>query len=347
LVANIAGWEGHNEQTPVEELVRLGLLAEALHNIRLQDMYVNSYVSLLYNVAGDCLLRSESGCCRQYNICLGSWDSYQGLIAEPILAKIASTFMWVEGFFRELPPGAERGVDTLHAELEKRFKGVHDLEAFHQKVKSYEKACLDNKGNALVKGGGKGGKGKDEENVEEAMATNDTWHIVVAQLCGKAGQGLLRRLMQQELMTYFLEYCGTTTKRQKGVCYQDAVILYNDSDDGKPIIQWNTTRSPYHNIYVGIPHPLTYPVLEEMIDEVEQVYQNTFWASFDAYEVCMAALALAKRGMNIESMFLLWGSGGVGLSLLTTHLEAVYTHELHRYFDPNIYSITMKKFGRS
>jgi hypothetical protein len=74
-----------------------------------------------------------------------------------------------------------------------------------------------------------------------------------------------------------------------------------------------------------------------MIDEVEQVYQNTFWASFDAYEVCMAALALAKRGMNIESMFLLWGSGGVGLSLLTTHLEAVYTHEPHRYFDPNIF----------
>ena len=49
------------------------------------------------------------------------------------------------------------------------------------------------------------------------------------------------------------------------------------------------------------------------------------------------ALLLAKRGLNVDAMFFLWGSGGVGLSLLTAHLAATHGPDLHKYVDPNIF----------
>ena len=46
---------------------------------------------------------------------------------------------------------------------------------------------------------------------------------------------------------------------------------------------------------------------------------------------------MAKRGLNIDRMFLFWGAGGVGLSLFTAHLAAAYGHRNHRCFDPNMF----------
>ena len=48
---------------------------------------------------------------------------------------------------------------------------------------------------------------------------------------------------------------------------------------------------------------------------------------------------MAKRGHNIDCITCLWGSGGVGLSVLTAALEAMLGDKNHKFFDPNIFLV--------
>ena len=50
-----------------------------------------------------------------------------------------------------------------------------------------------------------------------------------------------------------------------------------------------------------------------------------------------AAQALCKRFINIDQFFMFWGPGGVGLSVYTAFLAAMYGPKNHKYFDPNIF----------
>lgn len=51
----------------------------------------------------------------------------------------------------------------------------------------------------------------------------------------------------------------------------------------------------------------------------------------------MAALALAKRHINVNQVFFFWGPGGVGLSLTTAHLDAMLGSANHKVFDPQVF----------
>ena len=108
-------------------------------------------------------------------------------------------------------------------------------------------------------------------------------------------------------------------------------------------------RSPKHNIYLGMPCPLLArydlntslagvdPVFENALARVESFLEKTFWAIPAAFEFGKACQALAKRGHNIDALTLYWGPGGVGLSLYTAHLAAMYGERSHKFFDPNIF----------
>ena len=50
-----------------------------------------------------------------------------------------------------------------------------------------------------------------------------------------------------------------------------------------------------------------------------------------------AALALATRGKNVDELCHTVGPGGVGLSLLTKWLIAIYGTHNHKVFDPNVF----------
>ena len=50
----------------------------------------------------------------------------------------------------------------------------------------------------------------------------------------------------------------------------------------------------------------------------------------------MACESKAKRGLNVDTISLLLGPGGVGLSLQSAHLDARYG-KLHAFFDPAIF----------
>ncbi len=51
----------------------------------------------------------------------------------------------------------------------------------------------------------------------------------------------------------------------------------------------------------------------------------------------MAALAIAKRSENADTMFFYWGTGGVRLSLMTSHIDAVLGEANRRCFDPQMF----------
>ena len=63
---------------------------------------------------------------------------------------------------------------------------------------------------------------------------------------------------------------------------------------------------------------------------------QTFWCNVDVFRCCQAALAIAKRGLNVDRCFIGISPGGVGQSLYSLHLSEMYKHN-HVYFDPNIW----------
>ena len=49
---------------------------------------------------------------------------------------------------------------------------------------------------------------------------------------------------------------------------------------------------------------------------------ETFWCNEDFFAACCAAIALAKRGLNVHRCFIGESPGGAGQSLYSSHLNA-------------------------
>ena len=98
--------------------------------------------------------------------------------------------------------------------------------------------------------------------------------------------------------------------------------------------------SPNNNIYVRIPHalrsPLPDPVLTNARSRLQKFVKETFWCNQEYYKATLAAIALAKRGENIDRCFIGESAGGTGQSLFSSHLAAVYGHN-HAFVDPNLF----------
>lgn len=75
--------------------------------------------------------------------------------------------------------------------------------------------------------------------------------------------------------------------------------------------------NPNHSVSVG---PEPHPRMEPCPSSCVYLYSE----------------ALAKRGDNVTRCFIGCGPGGVGQSLYSSHLNAVYKHN-HSFFDPNIW----------
>jgi hypothetical protein len=85
-----------------------------------------------------------------------------------------------------------------------------------------------------------------------------------------------------------------------------------------------------------IPSPLLDPVLDTQVSRLLQFFKQTFWCNLEVFLCTQAAQALCKRGENLDRCFIGESPGGVGQSLFTAHLAAVYKHN-HSYFDPNVW----------
>ncbi|CAE7834976.1 unnamed protein product [Symbiodinium sp. CCMP2592] len=74
------------------------------------------------------------------------------------------------------------------------------------------------------------------------------------------------------------------------------------------------------------------------MERVQLFYERTFWCNLDVFKCFQAAIAIAKRGFNVDRCFTGISPGGVGQSLYSHHLSEMYKHN-HSYFDPNIWHL--------
>ena len=101
-------------------------------------------------------------------------------------------------------------------------------------------------------------------------------------------------------------------------------------DEGKGMSQ--VLKFGSNNIDVFLPHRILDPVSAD----AKMRAQTTYWYNRPAFRCFMAALTLAMRGENVDRAFWGLGSGGVGQSLQTAHLEAILG-SFHSCLDMNIY----------
>jgi len=89
-------------------------------------------------------------------------------------------------------------------------------------------------------------------------------------------------------------------------------------------------------VYTLIPHPLLDPTIVVAMEDVQVFYKQFFWCNNTVWKCCCAALALAKRGENIDRLFIGISPGGVGQSLHSLLLHAMHEGSA-AFFDPNVW----------
>lgn len=263
---------------------------------------------------------------------------------------IRTFLILLEGLFRSLKAPVARTQQGLLAAIK---KSLAEHESTNAAIESFTDNAIFNKGNGLLKSGGKGagkqvvprkGGEKGDADVigiqqDPPEVTLNLWHIYTAQAIAKVSSQLQTELLGSKVMSYFAEWCRTSHVKARGVAFADCIMLYDV--DAAPV-RFERTRSPDHNIYIGINVPLLLrcdPVLRAAMERVGKAYEQTFWAVPRAFQFGQACQALAKRGLNVNQLTVYWGPGGVGLSLFSEHLHAMYGSANHKFFDPNIFYV--------
>ena len=166
----------------------------------------------------------------------------------------------------------------------------------------------------------------------------ESWNVNVAQMLAKIAAPLQRDLLEErKLLQYVGHWCSTPSQREPGCAFQDCCVKYDICEPNTICI---VNPDPSNNIYVRIPHPLRVslddPVLQAASARLQKFLSETFWRNEDFFAACCAAIALAKRGLNVDRCFIGESPGGTGQSLYSSHLHAVYGHN-HAFVDPNLF----------
>jgi hypothetical protein len=158
------------------------------------------------------------------------------------------------------------------------------------------------------------------------------WNFITATAISKVGLQIQRELLEERTVSYLIEWCHTQDNRRKGVAFDDISVLYDVDGHHIKLVK----KSPDHNLYLSVPRPLLDPVLENARQELVLFYSQTFWSNVVVFKCFQSAIALAMRGENIDRCFIGVSPGGVGQSLYSSHLAAMFG-SLHTFFDPNIW----------
>ena len=178
----------------------------------------------------------------------------------------------------------------------------------------------------------------DAEGADEAVAAgaaaSEAWTANVAKRLWRMCNSLRSELMHERMISLLVEWCETPRAESSCVAYKDTCVEFTaDSEDR---ILRHVQKSPANNCYLYIPHNLLDPVMEANCTKLCKFYSRTFWANKDVFLCCQAALALAKRGINVDRCFIGESPGGVGQSLYSLHLATMLGNN-HGFFDPNVW----------
>lgn len=306
---------------------RIGVAALAVYRMRLEDLWTRETALLIWVLEGETHLRVHNGVAFFYDEA-GSYQVFKGVAPEGTLGRVKEILLWLEGFFRSMAPETKPEddaiLDALNAILERGASAEVVLEQFMKR--------------SLFQGPPRWRRrrfpGAENDPPAEEADGGGKWTMVTAQSVSKLGLQLQKGLLEEKLVSYLIEWCETPDIRRPGVCYSDSCILYEV--EGTTDIIKHVEMSTDNSIYLRIPHPLLDPVLEATEQRLVRFISQTFWCNVDVYECMLAAQALAKRGENIDRIFIGVSPGGTGQSLYSHFLASMYG-PLHYYFDPTVW----------
>ena len=318
-----------------DEIRRLILVAAHLVEGKISEkpMLADS-AALTWMVEGERHMRVHRGFLYIYDDD-GCFLPFGGIPPEAVLHRVHHFFSCLEGIFRRMRPEVTRQTESVAAAI------VSDLQSF-QSEQDFLHACRDAANRRITRPvypprldapdeynapDARNSDGNDEE-------TEESWTLVFAEKTWKLSGNVRLELMQTRLVSLLVEWCETEDQRSASVCYDDVCFVYDVPTSKSPIDV--VKKGSGNNCYIKIPHPLLDPVLQVNTERLQKFYSQTFWCNLDVFRCCQAALAIAKRGLNVDRCFIGISPGGVGQSLYSLHLSEMYKHN-HVYFDPNIW----------
>lgn len=310
-----------------DRLVRLAAAALACYSTRIGGrMFIGDNIFLLWLLEGNAFLRVHNGFCFIYNGD-GAFQPYSGIPPEAVLHRVSGLFVELEGIFRRMPSRTRRDHESVLAAIATDLAKYTTEELFFSACR--ETAVLQGQPDDFEEG-----DLFDDEGAGRSKSKDKcSWTLKLAASVWRACQSLRGDMMHDKIIALLVEWCETPSPATAAVAYQDTCVKY---DTSRSLPVQHVQKSPANNCYIYIPHPLLDPVLDCHRERLQKFYQETFWANNEVFRCNQAALALAKRGLNIDRCFIGESPGGVGQSLYSTHLDAMLGHN-HGFFDPNVW----------
>ena len=316
-------------------LVRLGSAAVACASTRVGGrMFIGDNAFFLWLVEGDRFIRVHSGFCYIYNG-NGAFQPYSGIPPQSVLFRVCTFFTQLEGIFRRMSPGTPRSEEGI---LRAIATDLARFEAEDLFLESCAKAAVLNQKDCHELDDMVAFRGEDVDEDREMPGPPNgkvkvEWTVALGQTVWKVCQSLRGDMMHDKLISLLVEWCETPSVSGKCVSYVDTCIQYDTSQE-QPV--QHIRKSALNNCYIFVPHPLLDPVLQVHEERLQKFYAQTFWANRSIFLCNQAALALAKRGVNVDRCFIGESPGGVGQSLFSLHLDSMLGHN-HGFFDPNVW----------
>eukprot|EP00435_Cladocopium_sp_Y103_P038419 s1353_g10.t1 len=331
ILQSVVRWtEQVTEHAPIlsDYFVRVAVAVLSFSRVRLADLYLREHALVYWIAEGGHTLRFHDGDCYMRTTS-GAFQQHKGI--PPDHDRVQAFLMHVEGIFRLIASETSRDLGQILSAVATLWQAAgSDAEELKRRC---VEACLDYKGEANKRRGGRRPGADEEDAGEEAFAeVGVPWMILAAKTVLAVKKQISREITEDKLLHYMSEWCEQAKTPEPSCCYEDCAIAYDHA--AQPAEQ--VLREALKNCYLRIPHQIKATVPEPVLERVKKFYRQTFWGNVAVFKCCQAAQALAKRGLNVTRLFIGLSGGGVGQSLYSTHLHAMYGHNA-AFFDPNIW----------
>lgn len=322
IIHKVKLWRGLvSEHLPAncpDYIVRLGVGVLAFGRARQADIFLREHALVYWISEGGRTLRFHAGDCYMKGPS-GAFQQHRGV--PPDHDRVQNFLLHLEGIFRRIPTTTSRTANDL-------LDAVKNLYAAAEGQDTFLTHCVD----ACLNVDGDAARGRGGGNFPEDGPALGGWTAATAKTILAVKKQLSYELTQDKLLHYMCEWCEAAKVIEAACCYEDCCVKYDvDSVPAKQVL-----RESLENCYLRVPHSLKGTVPLAVVERVQKFYAQTFWGNIAVFKCGQAAQALAKRGLNVVRLFIGLSSGGVGQSLYSTHLQAMYTHNF-AFFDPNIW----------
>ena len=288
------------------DAVKVGVVLSLVHRCRLVDISMKEYVHILYCIEGGRYMRAHNGTLFLYDN--GAYKPFVGIFSVSTLTRVRKVLLRVEGLLRLLGRHVSRTqTSVLNAALD-RLRTSANNEVWLRQI---EDAVLD--------------APADDNDLPH-------WTRSLASAVSKCSATLQALLAGKRIVPFLVEWCNTPLVKTPGFACNDACFVF----DGDTAIMSKVSKAFTQNIYMHLSHDWHNAVDSAHVERVTQFLATTFYQNKPALECQFAAIALALRGRNLDRAFWTIGSGGVGQSLFS-HLIAAVFGDNHAFVDLNMY----------